>query len=104
MISNPIKSMGVLSSTPAEAPKAAAGCLPTCFPGANCCCSAPVAGTEDLSKYGMLPNNKRKCRDMFCCSFFLVFCECQFSVPRSHLLKHSLLRQPVCHPLCHVLT
>lgn len=51
----------------ASAPVAAQGEPPA--PKRGCCGAA-----DPNDKYGMLPDGSRKCRDMFGCLLFLVFC------------------------------
>lgn len=50
----------------AEPPKEPAA---TPAPKKGCCGGCRVNNEDD--KFGMLPDNKRKCRDAFCCTIFL---------------------------------
>jgi hypothetical protein len=40
----------------------------------RCCVRKPVEG-EEYKNHGMLQDSRRKCRDVFCCLLFSLFCE-----------------------------
>ena len=58
-------------AAPATAAPAAAAAPAT---GVKATCCGPAV--DDGSQWGMLPDSKRKCRDMGCCLFFALFCAC----------------------------
>ncbi len=56
MLTNPLgKGKAAAESTPATAPEGKKGC-----------CSK-----EAIDTYGMVADDKRKCRDVFCCTLFV---------------------------------
>ena len=63
MLSNPIGKAAdaVTGSTPA----ATTTTTPTPVTKKHCC-----GGLSDEDKLGMIPDDKRKCRDIFCCTLF----------------------------------
>jgi hypothetical protein len=57
-----------------------------CGGGAACC--APAQPEDPYKDHGMLPDERRKCRDVFCCLLFVLFCA---SLKRASARGHRAL-------------